>query len=165
MESKLKINPVPCIAAILLLVFLTAGQADAGRLARAPMMAPQPGPPPQTVQDASFYKWSSPEVIKAFKDNGLEVINIQIGLTMGSRSAKETTIFLIPSAGDNIGAMVSSYRSRKALEMDSKYYSEMNRPSAPPSWRIFKIENILLLVSGKVPEEKALRYRDSLDQL
>lgn len=164
MKSKLKINPA-CIAAIILLVFLTAGQTDAGRLTRAPMILPQPGPPLHSVQDSSFYKWSSPEVIKAFKDRGLEVVNLQKGLTMGSRSAKETTIFLIPSAGDNIGAMVSSYRSRKALETDTKYYAEMNRPSAPTAWRIYKRDNILLLVSGKVAEEKALSYRNSLDQL
>ena len=74
-------------------------------------------------------------------------------------------IFFIPSSGENIGGFVSSYRSSKALEEDRKYFSAMNKPLARPAWRIFRRENILLLISGKVPEEKAIRYSETLDRM
>ena len=127
-----------------------------------PTITPQPGPPPQSVQNPSFYKWPDQEVLSVFKENGLEVVNIQKGLTMGAR-AKETVIFLIPSSGENIGGLVSSYRSQKTLEADIRYYSVMNKPDAPPAWRIFRRENILLLISGKVPEKKAMGYKKALE--
>jgi hypothetical protein len=82
---------------------------------------------------------------------------------MGPSAAEETVIFLIPSAGENIGGLVSSYRSLRALEEDIKYYSAMNKSSGPAAWRIFHRENILLLISGKVPEEKAMQYKKVLE--
>ena len=168
MDLKLKTDPVIRIAAVLILfscLFLSGEGADAFRQHTPPVLTPQPGPPPQFVQDTSFYKWSSLEIVSAFKENGLEVVNIQKGLTMGSRAAEETTIFLIPSSGENIGGLVSSYRSQKALEEDTKYYSGMNKPSEHPAWRIFHRDNILLLISGKVSGEKAMRYQKTLEDM
>jgi len=166
MDLKLKIDPVVCITAILILfscLFLTGQKADAFRQVSPPAITPQPGPPPQALDDPSFYKWSTQEIINAFEESGLEVVNIQKGLTMGSHAAKDSTIFLIPSSGENIGGLVSSYRSRKELEEDSRYYSGMNDPSGPPAWRIFQRANILLLISGKVPEKQAARYKNVLE--
>ena len=166
MTLKLKTDPVIRIAIVLILLSclcLSGEEANAFRQVTPPIITPQPGPPPQSVQNPSFLKWSSQEVLSVFKENGLEVVNIQKGLTMGNSTARETVIFLIPSSGENIGGLVSSYMSLTALEEDMKYYSEMNKPSGPAAWRIFHRENILLLISGKVPEEKALEYKKTLD--
>jgi hypothetical protein len=134
MVLKLKTNPVIRIAAVLILfscLCLSGEEADAFRQVTPPTITPQTGPPPQAVQGPSFYKWSTAEIISAFKESGLEVVNIQKGLTMGSSAAEETTIFLIPSSGENIGGLVSSYRSLTALEKDITYYSTMNKTDAP----------------------------------
>jgi len=168
MDLKLKIDPVVCVTAVLILfscLFLPGQKADAFRQVSPPAIIPQPGPPPHALDDPSFYKWSGLEIISAFEAGGLEVVNIQKGLTIGSGTAMESTIFLIPSSGENIGGLVSSYRSRKELEEDSRYYSGMNDPSGPPAWRIFQRANILLLISGKVPEEKAMLYKKALDDM
>ena len=165
MDLKLKIDPVIRITVVLILFScfcLSGAAADAFRQTRPHTITPQPGPPAYAFNDSSFYKWSGSEVIKAFIENGLEAVNIKKGLTMGLRLARETTIFLIPSSGENIGGVVSGYGSPKALEEDRKFYSRMNKPSAPPAWRIFQRKNILLLISGKVPEEKAVLYREAL---
>ena len=66
-------------------------------------------------------------------------------------------------AGPNIGGFVSSYRTPEDLGQDLAYYSGMNKPSAPTAWRIFRNGNILLMISGKVQEEKALRYKKVLE--
>lgn len=168
MDLKLKIDPVIRITTVLILfsfLYLSGQEADAFRQVQPPVIIPQPGPRAQDVENSSFYKWSSQEIISAFKESGIEVVKIKNGLTMGSPAAKETTIFLIPSSGENIGGFVSSYGSQKALEEDTKYYSRMNKPTAPPAWRIFQRENILVLISGKVPEEKAMRYRNTLNRM
>lgn len=153
------------VAVLLLSCAFSPGRVDAFRQVTPPAITPQPGPRAQALQETSFYKWSSREVINAFKDTGLEVVNITNGLTMGSPAAKESMIFLIPSSGENIGGLVSSYRTQKALEEDRKYYTGMNKASGPPAWRILRRYNILLLISGKVPEEKAISYRKALDRM
>ncbi len=168
MVIKLKTYSVIRIAAVLIMLSclcLSGEEAGAFRQVTPPTITPQPGPPPQSVQNPSFFKWSSQEVVSVLKENGLEVVNIQKGLTMGPSAAEETVIFLIPSSGENIGGLVSSYRSLKALEEDMKYYSAMNRPSGPAAWRIFHRENILLLISGKIPKEKAMQYKKALDRM
>ena len=162
MDYKLKIG---LTTALILFLFLCRPWQDAGafRQETPPAITPQPGPPPQSIQDSFFYKWPGAKIISAFRERGLEVVNLQKGLTMGSSAAEETTIFLIPSAGDNIGGFVSSYRTQKALDEDRKYYAGMNNPSAPPAWRIFQRANILVLISGKVSEKKAMPYKNVLE--
>jgi hypothetical protein len=166
MTLKLKTDPVIRITAVVILLSclcLCGEEADAFRQVHPSATNPNMGPPPQSVQNPSLFKWSSQEVLSVFKENGLEVVNIQKGLTMGHSTARETVIFLIPSSGENIGGLVSSYSSLKALEEDMKYYSGMNNPDAPPAWRIFRRKNILLLISGKVPEKKAMGYKKALE--
>jgi hypothetical protein len=167
MIRKHVIYPLIRIAALVLLISCAfwPGSVYADRQVRPPIMLPQPGPPPQVVNDPSFYKWESKEIINALKDKGLEVVSITNGLTMGSPAAKESTIFLIPSAGENVGGLVSSYSTYKGLEEARKYYSEMNRASTAPAWRIFRKYNILLLISGRVPEEKAVHYKKALESM
>ena len=155
---------IPAAVILFACLCLAGVEADAFRQVHSHSINPQPGPS-QTIKDRSFDKWSGLDIINVLKDSGLEVVNVQNGITMGSRAAKETTIFLIPSSGKNIGGFVSSYRVPKALEDDRKYYSGMNKPSKHPVWRIFQRENILLLISGKVSEEKAILYLKALDSM
>jgi hypothetical protein len=126
---------------------------------------PPPRPPRELWPDASFYKWDSKTVVEAFKNNGLEVEDIKPGYTIVTPLPKEATIFLIPSFGENIGGYVSSYNTEKDLKKAKDYYLQMNKGKNHPAWWIFEKDNILLLISGKVPEEKARQYQKVLNEL
>jgi hypothetical protein len=126
---------------------------------------PAPRPPQKEWADASFYRWDSKQIIKAFEDNGLEVRDIKPGYTMVAPAPREATIFYIPSYGKNVGAYVSSYNNKEDLMEAIEYYKDMNKNKKTPSWRIYTKDNILLLISGKVPEEKAEAYEKVLKNL
>ncbi len=83
---------------------------------------------------------------------------MKYGLTIGAAGAKESTVFLIPSYGNDIGGSISSYDSEDKLRESVTYYSTMNQAPKSPAWWIFRKDNLLLLISGKVPEEKAREY-------
>jgi hypothetical protein len=124
-----------------------------------------PSPPKQFLERAYFYKWECKDVIKALKDSGLEVVDVTGGITIGSPAAAESTVFLMPFYGEEIGGVVSSYDSERKLLDSLNYYSSMNKDPRFPAWRIFRKDNILLLISGTVPEEKALEYDNALSRM
>ena len=105
------------------------------------------------------------DIVKTFKDNGLEVADIKPGHTLNPVTPQEGTIFLIPSFGENIGGYVTSYNSKDELKDAMIYYLQMNKDSASPAWYIFKKDNILVLISGKVPEEKTKQYENVLNNI
>jgi hypothetical protein len=113
-------------------------------------------------REARFYRFSSRDIVAAFEKSGLEVAELKPGLTVGAPGARESTIFLIPSSGERIGALVSSFTSDEALQKAVQYYAEMNKRTSPFPWRIFTKDNILLLISGKVPEKAAEEYEHVL---
>jgi hypothetical protein len=121
-----------------------------------------PRPPQQLLEKAYFYRWESKDVVKALKDTGMEIVDVKGGITIGATAAVESTVFLIPSYGEGIGGAVSSYDSENKLNESIKYYSAMNKDPQAPAWWIFKRDNILLLISGKVPEKKAMAYEKAL---
>ncbi len=125
----------------------------------------QPPPrPPKNWEGPSFFKWFSGDIVKKFKDNKLEVADMKPGYVMGPITPRESTIFLIPSYGENIGGYVSSYGSEDNLKTMKKHYQRMNKDPQSPAWWIFERENILVLISGKIPEEKAKQYEQILSE-
>ncbi len=124
-----------------------------------------PGPPPHYSENTSFYKWKTDDVAKAVKNKGLELSELNEGLIIGAPAAKESIIFLIPSFGKDIGGIVSSYDSEEALKEATVYYSAMNRDAISPVWWIFIKDNILFLISRKVPEETAREYEKTLKEM
>jgi hypothetical protein len=128
--------------------------AQGSRSFRSHSMQPPPMPPEEYS--------GARDVVTALKKSGLEVADLKPGLTVGAPGARESTIFLIPSFGKNIGGLVSSYSSDKDLQRSIQYYAKMNKKTAAPSWRIFTKNNILLLISGKLPENSANEYEKVL---
>ena len=114
--------------------------------------------PPGYVQEAFFYKWNSRDIVKAFKDHGLEVVDMNPGFVRGAPLAQDSAIFLLPSFGRDAGSIVSCFRSEENLEKTLKYYSQLNKNPESPAWWIFRKDNVLLLISGKAPKEKAGEY-------
>lgn len=143
-------------------ILCSSGRAPAVRQIHPPINLPVLGPPVYAVQDRPFSRWQSREIVDAFKEKGLEVMEIKAGMFVGAPWAKENTIFLIPSFGKDIGSLVSSFDSVKSINESAKYYSKMNDNAESPVWWIFKKDNILVLISRKVPEKKAVKYEDAL---
>jgi hypothetical protein len=121
-----------------------------------------PMPPREYSGEIRFYHFSSRDIMAAFKKHGLEVANLKPGLTVGAPGSRESTIFLIPSAGNRVGALVSSFTSEEALQKSVQHYSQINKKTSPSPWRIFTKDNIMLLISGKVPERAAKEYEHVL---
>ncbi|MEK7307650.1 MAG: hypothetical protein AAB089_01130 [Nitrospirota bacterium] len=148
------------------IVFFNHGatvNAAAPTLTPPPNVMPPPEPPKQQWPEASFYKWESKDIVKAFSDNKLEVQDAKPGYTMGPLTPRESTIFLIPSFGNDIGGYVSSYNTEDDLKEMREHYIKMNKDPKSPAWRIYEKDNILLLISGKVPEAKAKEYEKVLN--
>ena len=129
-----------------------------------PAIQPPLQPPPY-IQEAFFYKWNSHDIVKAFKDHDLEVMDMNPGFVRGAPLAQDSTIFLLPSFGRDIGSIVFAFRSWEYLEKTLKYYSQLNKNPGPPAWWIFRKDNVLLLISGKVPQKKAGEYKEVLSNM
>jgi len=121
-------------------------------------VTPPPRPQEEVLQKINFYKWKSRDVIAAFKAHGLEVAEVEGGFVIGAVAAAESTIFLMPSHGNGTGGVVSGYESEDKLREALRYYTSLNIDPGSPAWRIYRRDNILLLISGRVPEEKAREY-------
>jgi hypothetical protein len=161
-QSKILISIIICS-----IIFLSPDSISAKAINQVHPPPPQifPGPPRQFLERAYFYKWECKDVIRALKDSGLEVVDVSGGITVASPAAAESTVFLMPSYGEEIGGVVSSYDSESNLLDSLNYYSSMNKDHQSPVWRIFRKDNILLLISGKVPEEKSLAYDMALSRM
>ena len=142
-------------------VFTIIAHAQALRHIHPQAITPPPMPTHQTVQTVkkdNFYKWSPNDVLDAFKSRGLEVVDIAQGFTVGAPEAVENRIFLIPTYGKDVGSMVSSFDSVEHINESAKYYSKMNTDPELPVWWLFKKGNVLVLISGRVPGDKAREY-------
>ncbi len=113
--------------------------------------------PPGKI-DPSFSKWASMDIVNAFKEYGLEVEAVQKGFVVGVHRESENTIFMMPSFGKEVGGLVSGFRSADTLRESEGHYSAMNNDIEKPVWWIFKKDNIMVLISGRVPEFVARQY-------
>lgn len=167
MHKQNKAKFIICIIVVGILAAYCCNNACAEgiRHINPPNVFPLPQPTKQLWPEASFYKWESKDIVRRFKDNGLEVEDVKPGYTMGSYTPREGIIFLMPSFGKNIGGYISSYNSEDDLKDSKNYYLQMNKNPESPAWWIFEKDNILLLISGKVPEEKARQYEKVLNEM
>jgi hypothetical protein len=105
------------------------------------------------------------DVVKKFRESGLEAREMNAGYLMEPAHLKEATVFLIPSYGGNVGGYISTYDSDANLRESKSYYMKMNKNRKTPAWWIFEKDNILLLISGKVPHEIAGKYEHVLNNM
>ncbi|GBE04691.1 MAG TPA: hypothetical protein ENG95_01255 [Nitrospirae bacterium] len=132
----------------------------------APPLNVHPAPrPTQEWTDKSFYKWKSRDIVKRFVENGLEVEDAKPAYSISPIPPSESTLFLMPSVGKNVGGYVSSYNSADDLREMKKYYEGMDKDPEAPAWRVFKKDNILVLISGRASEEKAKQYEKVLSEM
>jgi len=129
------------------------------------IVLPPPRPPAHMLRNAQFHKWKCTEVIAALKAQGLEAEEVENGLTVSAYDAYESRIFLMPSFGKEVGGLAASYDSEEKIAGAMYYYSSLNTTPELPAWRIFRKDNILLLISGRVHGEKAREYEKALLQM
>lgn len=134
-----------------------------------PTNTPEATDTPEPTPTPPFEKWTSEQVIKAFKAAGLEAEEIRPmtkdDYGMAPMTAVEGTRFLIPSLCSDCGGRVFSFASPEDLEMMKAYYVELGRVSAIFFSWVFVKDNILVQINGDLPEEKAKQYEAALDAM
>lgn len=121
---------------------------------------------------------TSGEVVEAFQEEGLEVgevypVEKTEGASPGVSSRlpgtyEEGTRFEIPSLGQDsagraLGGQVFTFESEEDLAEVRDFYQGLDEASFFSSW-VFDEENVLVQISGQVPEDEARRYEAVLEE-
>jgi hypothetical protein len=106
------------------------------------------------------------EVIQAFRDEGLEVGEVQSISRSEDRSLipktyEEQVSFTIPSSGERVKGRVFTFPSRETLDPVREYYEEFGSMF---SSYVYVEGNVLVQIAGDVPEDQAERYGEVLRQ-
>ena len=118
--------------------------------------------PAAPEERSEFYKWTSMEVLDSFKARGLEAEDIKPGFIVGVHRESENAIFLMPSFGREVGGIVSCFNSEDALREFEKFYRKTNEDTGRTAWRISRKDNVVLMISGKVPQWISIQYERAL---
>jgi hypothetical protein len=156
---------ITTIISIFLVVVIYATGESGIRHFYPPAPVPSPRPMDRSSFHSFFNKWNSRDVVKKFRESGLEAREMNAGYLMEPAHLKEATVFLIPSYGENVGGYISTYDADANLRESKSYYMKMNKNRKTPAWWIFEKDNILLLISGKVPQEIAGKYEHVLNNM
>jgi hypothetical protein len=124
---------------------------------------PIPSPTPK------FHKWTTKQVVEAFKSAGLEVENprpmTKDDYGFVPMRAIEATRFIIPSLCPDCGGRIFSFATQEDLEITKMYYEELGKASALFFSWLFVKDNILVQINGDLPEEQARKYENALNTL
>lgn len=128
-----------------------------------PTLTPEPSPTP------TFQRWTSRDVVEAFKSASLEVEEARPmtkdDYGMAPMRAIEGTRFLIPSLCSDCGGRIFSFSSQEDLNLTKTYYEELGKSSAMFFSWVFVKDNILVQINGDLPEEQAKKYEAALNSL
>lgn len=119
---------------------------------RTPLPTLTPTPP--------FQRWGATHIVRAIQAANLEGEDAH-PLTAEEYGAipalaTEGIRFYTPSLCDDCGGLVLSFDNPNNLETTKTYFIETNQ-LATPVW-VFVKDNILLQLSGQIPEAQALEY-------
>ena len=108
---------------------------------------------------------SAEEVVRAFRDEGLEAgeaqqIDRDVDLRFVPKTYEEQVRFSIPSAGEPAGR-VFTFESREDLEQVREHYEGFGDLFAS---YVYVEGNVLVQIPGSVPEEQAERYGEVLQE-
>ena len=107
------------------------------------------------------------EVVQAFRDEGLEVGEMQQVDREGDRSFvpktyEEQVSFTIPSQGERVGGRVFTFESQEDLEQVREHYQGFGELF---SSHLYVEDEVLVQISGTLPEDDAERYGEVLREL
>lgn len=128
-----------------------------------PPIVPQPGP-------SIFikYKWSPEDILNAFNERGLGVE--KTGPVTRSdykklpAKAKEAIKFSVSSIGKEGIGCILSFEMGSSMEKIMNHYLKKNKNEELYSWTFAK-DNVLVVLNGRIPEEKARMFESVLNQL
>jgi len=109
--------------------------------------------------------WSVDDAVNVLNERSLEVKEPEyISETNQFGLPAETTElirFAIPSVGKDIQGCILTFELKDNLNKVRNYYADLNDKGQPHTWSFMK-DNILLVIDGVVPEEKARQYESAL---
>ncbi len=123
---------------------------------------------------------SSEEVVKVFREEGLEVgevylVEKQEGASPGVRSRlpgtfEEGTRFVIPSlgkdpAGRDLGGRVFTFDSEEDLAEVRDFYEGLGEAGGSFFSWVFAEGDVLVQISGRLPEDQARQYEAILEEV
>ena len=128
----------------------------------------QPNVHPPPMPPGFPYKWGGKDLIKRFTEDGLEIEKAkpvaEVDYGKLPAKVKEITKFSIPSFGEDKVGYIFCFERRKNLGKVKNHYLELNKKGELYTWSFVK-DNVLLLLSGAIPEEKARQYESALYNL
>jgi len=110
-------------------------------------------------------KITGDDVIKSFKDAGLEAENPTQMTKDDYKVAPYVctgTHFYIPSLGEGAGGRVFICNDSKEMDLLSNYYIELGRSSAVFFSWVFIKGDVLVQINGDLPEAKARQYESAI---
>jgi len=78
--------------------------------------------------------------------------------------AKEDIKFSIPSIGEDVAGCILGFNVKYDLEKVKKHYLSLNKKNKFHSWTFVK-DNILLVLDGRMTEERARKFEKALYEL
>lgn len=126
------------------------------------MIMPPPMPP------GFPYKWVGNDLILRFNESNLEVEHTEPVAEVDHinlpTNKMEVTKFSIPSFGEDMAGCIFSFEKKYNLEKVRKHYLKLNEMGKLYTWSFVK-DNIILIMAGIIPEEKARLYENVLYDL
>ncbi len=114
------------------------------------------------------YSWFNKDVVKSLNDKDVKIeqtAEVQANdYTPLPAKAKETTKFSIPELRGNTDGFIYSFKKKRNLEKIQKHYLKLNKKGKLHTWSFTK-DNILLVLRGDLPREKALLFESALNEL
>ncbi len=109
---------------------------------------------------------SAEEVVRAFRDEGLEAgeahqVDRDADWSFVPKTYEEQVSFSIPSAGERIAGRVFTFESGEDLEQVREHYEGFGDLFAA---YVYVEGNVLVQIPGSVPEEQAERYGEVLQE-
>jgi len=127
---------------------------------------PHPMPPPMPMYETM---WKAEAVINIFEENGLHVekqISVFNGIENSSEenNKEEAVSFELPSLGKDVGGSINTFKYKVDLEELQIHFLDLNKKGVFHTWSFAK-DNVLVILTGNVPENIARQYETVLVSL
>ena len=122
--------------------------------------------PPPPTPTFTFQKWSYQQAQQAIMNAGLEFENVREMTTddygLAPMNALEGYRFIIPSLCADCGGRLYIFDDPQKLSQMKEYYDGLAEVSAMFFSWVFVQDNVLVQISGDLPEAQALQYQQAL---
>ena len=139
------------------------GQSRSIRQINPPIIMPHVGP-----SRFLYYRWSPTDIIEELNNKGLNIVKTgpvtNEDYTSLPARANEDVRFSIPSIGEDANGCVLSFDIKDDMNKVVNHYRELNMKEELHSWTFVK-DNVLIVLAGKIPEEKAKLIERTLNDM